>query len=71
MRFGVAGSTFDLIRPLLIGVVGGVLAMFPPYSPACWWTRLSRRRPCNQLVQIAIILAVVALTTSAFDIVRN
>ncbi len=71
IKFGLTGATFDLIRPLLVGMAGGVLAMFPPYFTGMLVDTVIPEASRNQLVQIAIILAVVALTTTSFDIVRN
>ena len=70
-RFGLQGASFDLVRPLLVGLAGGLLAMFPPYFIGMLVDSVIPEAARNQLVQIALVLAVVALTTSCFDIVRN
>jgi NHLM bacteriocin system ABC transporter ATP-binding protein len=69
--FGISGATFDLLRPLLVGLAGGVLAMFPPYFIGLLVDTVIPEAARNPLVQIAIVLGVVALTTTSFDIVRN
>ena len=69
--FGTSGATFDLLRPLLVGVAGGVLAMFPPYFIGMLVDTVIPEAARNPLLQIAIILGVVAITTTSFDIVRN
>jgi ATP-binding cassette subfamily C protein len=71
IKFGLTGATFDVIRPLLVGMAGGVLAMFPPYFTGMLVDSVIPEAARNQLVQIAIILAVVGVTTTSFDIVRN
>jgi ATP-binding cassette subfamily C protein len=71
LTFGISGGSFDLVRPLLIGLAGGVLAMFPPYFTGMLVDTVIPEAARNQLVQIAIILAVVAVTTTSFDVVRN
>jgi NHLM bacteriocin system ABC transporter ATP-binding protein len=70
-RFGLQGATFDLLRPLLVGLAGGALAMFPPYFTGMLVDTVIPEAARNQLVQIAIVLAVVAVTTTSFEIVRN
>ena len=69
--FGIRGSAVDMVRPLLVGVAGGLLAMFPPYFIGMLVDTVIPEAARNPLVQIAIILGVVALTTTSFDIVRN
>jgi ATP-binding cassette subfamily C protein len=69
--FGISGATFDLMRPLLVGLAGGLLAMFPPYFIGMLVDTVIPEAARNPLVQIAIILGVVAVTTTSFDIVRN
>ncbi len=52
-------------------MAAGVLAMFPPYFTGMLVDTVIPEAARSQLLQIAIILAVVAVTSTSFDIVRN
>lgn len=70
-RFGLHGAAFDVVRPILVGVCGGLLAMVPPFLTGLLVDTVIPEAARSHLVQIAIVLVVVALTTTSFDIVRN
>jgi ATP-binding cassette subfamily C protein len=71
LKFGLGGGTRDLLRPLCVGLAGGALAMFPPYFIGLLVDSVIPEEARNELLQIAIILGVVAITSTSFDIVRN
>jgi NHLM bacteriocin system ABC transporter ATP-binding protein len=70
-RFGLQGNTWELLRPLLVGLGAGLLGVFPPYFIGLLVDTIIPEAARGQLVQIAIILAVVSITVTSFDVVRN
>src|SRR5687768_8679381 len=70
-RFGLMGQSFDLARPLIVGLGAGMLSVFPPYFVGLLVDTVIPEAARNQLVQIAIILAIVSFTSATFEIVRN
>ncbi|MGE0043717.1 MAG: NHLP bacteriocin export ABC transporter permease/ATPase subunit [Vicinamibacterales bacterium] len=71
LRFGAAGAGWDVARPLLAGLIGGLLAMVPPYFTGLLVDTVIPEAARNQLVQIALILGIVGITTTSLDVVRS
>src|SRR5690606_29485690 len=70
-RFGLQTAAADLRRPVIVGLAAGALAMLPPYVTGMLVDEIIPSAARGQLLQIALVLALVGLTTASFDIVRH
>jgi ATP-binding cassette subfamily C protein len=72
LRFAASSvSLSDKVRPVIVGVGAGILGMVSPYFMGMLVDTVIPEASRNQLVQLAMILAVVGFTTAMFDIVRG
>ena len=71
LRFGTARSGRDVARPVLLGLSTALLGMLAPFLTGLLIDSVipeSRRTP---LLQIAVVLGLVSLVSTSFDMVRN
>jgi ATP-binding cassette subfamily C protein len=71
LTFGVRGSVRDLLRPLAVGAVAGLFSMVPPFFLGQMVDNVIPENERMQLLQLAGILCVLAVTTASFGVVRQ
>jgi len=70
-KFALESCRQDVYLPLLVGVGAGILGMATPYFMGMLVDEVIPEASRNQLVQLAIILAVVGVVSALFDTVRS
>lgn len=71
VRFGMRNNGRDLLRPLILGIMAGILGVVPPFFLGLMVDEVIPNGQRVQLLQLAMILAVIGITTAAFGIVRQ
>lgn len=71
LRFGLHGCTRDLVTLLLLGAAAGALGMVVPVATGALFNTIIPGGLRHQLLQLAAVLVVCALSTSAFLAVRS
>ena len=71
LAFAARGLGPGLRLPILVGVGGGVLGMLAPYFIGLLVDRVIPEAARNRLVQLAVILAIVSVVTTLFEVVRS
>ena len=69
--FGMRGCARDLVRPLAVGAIAGLLGAVPPFFLGQMVDNVIPQSERTQLLQLAAILCVFAVTTASFGIVRQ
>ena len=69
--FGLRGCTRDLVRPLAVGAIAGLLGVVPPFFLGQMVDNVIPQSERTQLLHVAAILCVFAVTTASFGIVRQ
>ena len=71
LRFAADRRGRDFVVPMLMGMAGGLLSLAPPYFTGRLVETIIPTANKRELVQIAIILIVIALSSVLFDVVRG
>ncbi len=71
LRFGLRGCSSELSTVVWMGTAAGVLSMITPMVTGVVFDRLIPGAERGQLLQICAILAVVAVVTAMFNLVRS
>ena len=71
VRFGLRGARRDLRMVVVMGALVALLGLVTPLAIGYIFDTLIPQADRGQLVQIGLLLAVVALATAAFDMVRG
>jgi len=71
LAFAARGLGPDLRLPILVGLGGGLLGMLAPYFMGVLVDTVIPEASRNRLVQLAVILGVVSVVTTLFEVVRS
>ena len=71
LRFAMVGRRADLVRLVLVGSFGGLLALVPAYFLGILVDDVIPQGALGQLLQLALVLCVVTVTTACFNVVRH
>jgi NHLM bacteriocin system ABC transporter ATP-binding protein len=71
LRFGVVGCEADLKRLVVLGLIGSVLGVLVPYGTGLLIDSVIPSGEQSRLFQIALALAVVALSLAVLEFVRS
>ena len=71
LRFGLAGTSRDLLRVVIMGLLGGLLGLALPLISDPLFNDVLPRGEVNTLGTVVLALAMAALGGSAFELVRN
>lgn len=71
IKLGASGSRKDIIRTVLMGILGGCIGVMTPMLMGHVFDAVIPEGSRFQLLQVALTLVVVALTMAAFQIVRS
>ena len=71
IKLGTSGSRKDIIRTVLMGILGGCIGVMTPMLMGHVFDAVIPEGSRFQLLQVALTLVVVALTMAAFQIVRS
>jgi NHLM bacteriocin system ABC transporter ATP-binding protein len=71
LRFGLAGTSRDLVRLVSLGLLGSILGVFVPYATGLLIDFVIPGAERGRLLQIALILATAAFASGAFEFVRS
>ena len=70
-RFGLKGNSRDIVRPALVGLLAGLLGLLPPHFTGRLVDTVIPEAAHDQLIQLGIVLAVIAVVTTLLGIVRR
>ena len=70
-RFGLKDNRLDMVRPFVIALVVGLLGLLPPYFSGLLVQTVIPEADRGRLVELAVILGVIGLTTALLGIVRG
>src|SRR5690606_28513575 len=71
LRFATERRGRDFVLPTLVGIGGGLLSLAPPYFIGRLVDTVIPSADRGGLVQMALILIVIAMSSALFDIVRG
>jgi NHLM bacteriocin system ABC transporter ATP-binding protein len=71
IRFGLTGMSRDLVRVLVMGLLGGLLSLALPLISEPLFNDILPQGELNTLSTVVLALATAALGASAFEVVRN
>ena len=71
LRFGLRGCGNEISTVVWMGIAAGLLSMFTPIVTGVIFDRLIPGAERGQLMQICAILAVIAIVTAMFNLVRS
>ena len=71
IRHGIRGCGRDIATVVIVGLAGAILALLMPWMTGLLFDTIIPEAEGGQLVQLAAILVVGAITTALFDIARG
>jgi NHLM bacteriocin system ABC transporter ATP-binding protein len=70
-RFAMRRNTRDFVRPMLLGLCGGLLGMVGPYFMGLLVDSVIPEADRGQLITLALMMILVGITTASFGIVQQ
>ena len=70
-RFGLLGSSADLLRVLVFGVLGGLLGLLTPTATGILIDSVIPSANTNQLLQMVLLLTTASIAVAAFELTRG
>ena len=71
VRFGLQGTTTDLWRVLVFGVLGGLLGLLTPTATGILIDSVIPSANTSQLVQMVLLLTTASISIAAFELTRG
>jgi ATP-binding cassette subfamily C protein len=70
-RFGLKDNQRDMVRPLIIALVVGLLGLLPPYFTGVLVQTVIPEASRSRLVELAVVLGVIGVTMTLLGVVRG